>query len=288
MQIPFHPLAELFPLIEGSEFDELAYSILQHGLREPITLFDGMILDGRNRYRACEAVSVEPRFETFTGNDLHAFVADKNIHRRHLNETQRAMIAGRMANLTVGNPNLKHAKSPITEISVIGISATKAAALMNVSDDMVGFAKTVLKEGTEAEVKAVETGKAAVSTIAKQIRNRVPPDDRNLGGRQGPVAKAAHAQRISTTQANAKLYASLKEAIILINDLPRPADMAVIARKIERGGLIDAKLFSTIQYLKEFAHEWSKRNQTSAQAADDSDGDDHAGNGNGTSGAERA
>jgi ParB-like chromosome segregation protein Spo0J len=48
-----HELAECFPLIAGNEFAELVASIRARGQHEPITLFNGLILDGRNRYRAC-------------------------------------------------------------------------------------------------------------------------------------------------------------------------------------------------------------------------------------------
>lgn len=99
----FHPLAELFPLLEGAEFEVLAEDIRVNGLLEPIVLHpDGSILDGRNRYRACEAAGVEPHFRTFSGNDPHAFVISANIKRRHLNETQRAMIAAKLANMPRG------------------------------------------------------------------------------------------------------------------------------------------------------------------------------------------
>lgn len=59
-ELAFHPLADVFPLIEGVEFDELVASIKEHGLRHPITTLDDMILDGRNRYRACLAAGVAP------------------------------------------------------------------------------------------------------------------------------------------------------------------------------------------------------------------------------------
>ena len=99
---PFHPLADMFPLLEGEEFDELVADIKTHGLREPITMYEDSILDGRNRYRACQTAGVEPTYAApFSGNhaDAVAFVISANIRRRHLTPGQKLALITKLLKL---------------------------------------------------------------------------------------------------------------------------------------------------------------------------------------------
>jgi len=89
----YHELANIFPLVDGEEFQELVKDIKANGQREAITTYQGKILDGRNRYRACLEAGVEPTTKQYVGNDPLSFVVSLNLHRRHLKSSQRAAIA---------------------------------------------------------------------------------------------------------------------------------------------------------------------------------------------------
>ena len=87
-----HPIADIFPLITGDEFVALKQDIRENGLREAIWLYEGMILDGRNRFRACQEVGVEPAFRAYEGGSPATFAVSLNLHRRHLDKSQAATV----------------------------------------------------------------------------------------------------------------------------------------------------------------------------------------------------
>src|SRR6516162_6471162 len=154
--LQFHPLADIFPLVEGAEFDELVADIREHGLHEPIVVFEDKILDGRNRYRACEAAGVEPTFTAYTGDDPVAYVVSLNLRRRHLDESQRAMVAAKLATLRDGQ------RADLVE----GLPIGRASEMLNVGERSVARAREVQEHGTPELVSAVERGAISVSSAA--------------------------------------------------------------------------------------------------------------------------
>lgn len=172
----YHDLAEMFPIMEGDEFDALVEDIRAHGLQNPITLYEDRILDGRNRYRACEVAGVEPLYDDYEGDDPVGFVISQNIKRRHLGESQRGLIAANLA-------NLRH------------ISQADAAKLLNISARTVFSANVVIEKAEEEVVIAIEQGKLAVSR-AVEIAELPAEEQRDLVQHMAPADIVANHERI--------------------------------------------------------------------------------------------
>jgi hypothetical protein len=102
--LEFHEIANLFPLMEGADFDNLVADIKEHGLLvKPIWTLDGKILDGRNRFRACGVAGVEPELRPWKGRgDPIDFVVSCNLKRRQLTTPQRALVAEGIATMRGG------------------------------------------------------------------------------------------------------------------------------------------------------------------------------------------
>jgi len=98
MNYELHHLCTLFPRLAGKEFDALCADIKANGLREPIVLHEGQILDGGNRYRACVEVGINPVFRQFEGDGIVSFVLSANLHRRHMSPGQQAAIVASAQN----------------------------------------------------------------------------------------------------------------------------------------------------------------------------------------------
>jgi hypothetical protein len=176
-QFKFHDVADLFPMLAADELKALATDIFENGQREPITLFEGKILDGRNRYVACVDAGVEPLFTEYEGRHPIDYVVSLNLRRRHLDESQRAMVAAKLTNLRVGQRADRIAGS---------IDLPTAAKMLNVSESSIKRAKTVQRESRPEIIKAVESGDLSVSAAAQlaklpkekqteQIRRPVSP-----------------------------------------------------------------------------------------------------------------
>ncbi len=215
-----HPAADVFPLLEGEEFERLVADIKANGLREPLWrtwVDDGLgngtrkalLLDGRNRLRACAAARVTPDWRDYEGDDPVGFVVSLNLHRRHLNESQRAMVAAKVSNLSPGRPSEE--KGQIRPVSI-----ASAAKQLTVGERTVKDARAVLDRGTPELVQAVERGELAVSAAAEVAR--MPEERQRQVLERADLSRAGNVRAVVRQVEKAEVAAKLNAEPVPLPD----------------------------------------------------------------------
>ena len=209
----YHPAALLLPEMSEQEYRELVEDIREHGQRHPIIVDEqGVILDGRHRYRAMTELALEPTMRTFQG-DEHAKVAlvmSENVHRRHLTVQQRAAIAAELANMAHGTNRYEmkvegsfDPSTPVAEAKPV-MTIAAAANAMRVSEKTVKRAKNIMRTDPEAHAKA----KAGTLGKAKPKHIRAKPVD----GDAAPKPKSAATIGANLLEAMRQLQLDLSTA----------------------------------------------------------------------------
>jgi ParB-like chromosome segregation protein Spo0J len=192
-EIKIHPAATLFPQMSEGEFAKLREDIRINGLRSPIVFWRGQLIDGRHRIQACEELGIMwDNFaeEADADQDPVKVALSLNLHRRHLNPSQLAMVADKVRGIydeegkaakSLAGGDKKSAKTrqkslvvnlpqAITEMPQHGIesrkSRDKAAESVGVSGSLADAAKKVRAKGTPELQAAVESGEVAVTAAA--------------------------------------------------------------------------------------------------------------------------
>ena len=172
IEYEFHPIADIFPLIYEQDVSGLVADLQKNGQINPIVLYEGKILDGRNRYLACKGAGIEPRFTEYTGDDAVGYSVSLNLHRRHLSEAQRANVAARIANMTKADSGRlgrqsAEATANLQLLDELKVSSQEAAQKLGVSVRSVEEAKKVQKEAEPEVVAAIDAGKLSINAASK-------------------------------------------------------------------------------------------------------------------------
>ena len=172
---------------------------------------DGLVLDGRNRLRACEAAGVEPAFTTYEGDDPLGYVVSLNLRRRHLSESQRAMAAARIA-------NLRHGQRSDLADTPIGVSSpltqAEAAELLNVGHRTLQRATIVRDQAIPELAAKVDAGEISVSA-ASDLARLPEPDQREIVARgEAEILDAARSIRAEKARVRREENEALRAATI--------------------------------------------------------------------------
>ncbi len=167
MAYPPHPYAALFPMMTDDNLKSLTGSIGRGGLQEPIVLYEGEVLDGRNRQIACSNANIKPVYIDYTGDDPLGYVTRANLDRRHLTTSQRGAVAAELANLESGQSAGRSANLPTS-----AITQSEAAALLDVSPRTLRSAKAIKAADPELFEK-VKRGEVTIEAASKQLAKPV-------------------------------------------------------------------------------------------------------------------
>ena len=161
-----HEIADIYKMMTGENWTKFMDSINTQGLLVPITLYEGKILDGRNRYKACLELGVEPRFEQYDGDNPIDFVIALNEERRHLSVAERAVAALKVANMKRGGDR-KNQTAP-GQFDPFGNTIKEAAGKFGISERTVNRTAKLQKEAPELLEKAVN-GEISLKAAGKSI-----------------------------------------------------------------------------------------------------------------------
>lgn len=183
--VEVHPIANIFPMMSDEEFAGLKSDIEANGVRECVVLWNGKLIDGRNRMAAMLELNIdwnEYASELDADVDPVAYAISHNLHRRQLNTSQRAMVAARLREMfddeakerrkaTEGRPKKGEKKLPANSPEVNSDARDAAGRSLNVGGKSVDAATTVLETENAELIEAVDQGKVAVSTAAAILKS---------------------------------------------------------------------------------------------------------------------
>lgn len=184
--LQFHELADLFPMMSVEELSDFADRIERDGFdpAHPIILFEGKVLDGRNRWTACDALRLEgrlkgpPPFQQFSGSSPLSFVLQENLHRRHLTATQKATLAVEILPFEEKEARERErtrslGKEKIPDAAK-GQARDKAAAKVGANPRYVSDAKKIKAENPDLYAQ-MQSGEKDMQAAKKEAKRRERP-----------------------------------------------------------------------------------------------------------------
>lgn len=172
--LKFHEFADIFPMLGSNPEIQRAFvkDIQENGLLEGIILYEGKILDGRNRYYTCKSLGIDYRATPFIGDreDALKHVLSKNLYRRQLTPSQLAVVGLKLfeeykldtkvgVSLAPGEPKRDSLKE-----------ASKASGA---SKGSIGKAAKIKRESPDL-LKEVAEGNVSINKAHKQVSKPEP------------------------------------------------------------------------------------------------------------------
>lgn len=272
-----HPIAELLPAMTAGELQHLADDIKAHGLHHPVVVYEGQILDGRHRFKACQMAGVDVRLTEFKGDEAAAvaMVYSANLARRQLTKSQLAMAGAKLkawhavrakerqlAAVQAGN-RTRHGQAPVpADLPELagGDARDHAAKAVGVSGKLIDQAESVMRKAVPEVARLVEGGSmtlneaAKVVEMPKEVQRRIasqPTKTIRQGELRSSLKKSAAAKKGRVYQSQVVQAADAPGSPLVRTLLSR---LELLTNEIERAGMTPQKFAE--QFVADF--DWSE------------------------------
>jgi ParB-like chromosome segregation protein Spo0J len=251
-----HPIADVWPMMDEDKLRELADDIRKNGQLVPVWLYEGKILDGRNRWAACQIAGVEPKTKEYTGDEPTAFAVSMNDRRRHMNKGALAAVAAelepffaadaaRRKKQTEGRPK-KDAAKPEEKVPQVFArqrapqAREEAAKSVGVNDRYVSDAKKVKQEAPEV-FERLKAGKITLQDAKREVAKK-PTDDwrQDERDRQSEVKSGLTVVANASADKNLIAWAERERLAVRIDRSTRYGNPFVLDEDGDRDEVCDA------------------------------------------------
>jgi hypothetical protein len=207
-----HPIADVWPMMDEAKLQELADDIRKNGLLVPVWLYEGKILDGRNRCAACKIAGVEPKTKEYTGDEPTAFAVAMNDRRRHMNKGALAAVAAELEPHFAADAKRRQIRKPKSGSVQEKVPEQKrpqareeAAKSVGVNDRYVSDAKKVKKEAPDV-FERLKAGKITLQDAKREVAKK-PTDDWSKSERKRQAAVTNGTTVVANASADKNLIA---------------------------------------------------------------------------------
>lgn len=266
-----HPISELLPAMSDDELLKLTADIKEHGLHQPVVVYEGQILDGRHRFKACEAAGVPARFTEFKGDDAGAvaMVYSNNLARRQLTKSQLALAGAKLKAWHAVRAKerqlsgLKKGAAPVVADSPErddGRARDHAAKAVGVGGKLIDQAENVMRKAVPEVARLVESGAMALNEACKVVE--MPKDVQRRIAAQPTKTIRQGELRSALKKSNAGKKARVHQSqIVQAADAPGAqlvrtllSRLELLTNEIERSGMTPQKFAE--QFVSDF--DWSE------------------------------
>lgn len=258
----FHPISELLPSMSDAELSNLTSDIKEHGLHHPIVVYEGQILDGRHRFKACAASGVAPMFIEFNGDDAGAvaLVTSANLARRQLTKSQLALAGAKLKAwhavrakerqlAALQTSGKRGGKVPVDSPEPIeeGDARDRAAKAVGVGGKLIDQAESVMRKAAPEVMALVETGAMAINEAVKVSEFSIGTQ-RRIASRPTKSARQKELNTVMRQSSSAKKTLVRKSQVVQASDAPGThlvrtllSRLELLTNEIERSGMTPQK-----------------------------------------------